>query len=138
MKTRSRSTADVRLEWGHPLLTPDGSREISIPNVFEQLKQLGLIERDRETGLFRLRHTIYEFLHSDYEGLMGPLRRILGRALEGSDWVRCKCGDCRRLEQDLDRTKLPHKRPAWNNERADYIAAMQKAQQKQFSRRARS
>lgn len=98
--------ADVRAEWGHEIETPEG-RVVRIPNVFPELKQLGLVRRNRDTGRFQLRPLIYEFLHPDYDGLMGPLRRVLGTNLSGPEWVVCECRECQKQKEDADRTRLP-------------------------------
>ena len=132
-----RSTPrEIPLDWGHPLMTPDG-RIIRIPNVFEFLKDLDLIVRDRATGLPRLRPIIYEYLQSDYDSLLVlpkntvgsvsrgratrrerrrstglSLRQILGTDLSGPEAVCCNCGECIRKVEDADRTPMPRQRAA--------------------------
>ena len=92
-------------------MTPD-RRVIRVPNIFQHLEDLDLIVRDRETGLYRLRPIIQEYLHPDYESLMTlpdgrSLRRILGTDLSGPLAVECYCKQCLEIVQDADRTQMP-------------------------------
>jgi hypothetical protein len=112
----SRKNIDVPLQWGHPILTPDG-RVIRVPNVFQFLEDLDLIVRDRTTGFHRLRPIIHEYLQPDYESLMTlpdgrSLRRILGKDLTGPLAVECYCKECQAIVQDADRTPMPVQRSA--------------------------
>lgn len=119
MKTSSLHTAEPRsLLWGHPLLTPEGA-EIRVPNIFTELKRMGLIRRNRERGIYQLLPLIDTFMDSQYDGIMGALRRVLGRELEGPEWVKCRCKECR--GQNDKSVSLP-----WATmNRPDVIKAMQ-------------
>lgn len=68
---------------------------------------LGLFRRDHASGLLQLRPMIYEFLHPEYATLLGSIRRMLGTDLSGPAWVRCTCRDCKRIEEEADKTSLP-------------------------------
>lgn len=106
-KNQYRPTADVRLEWGHPILTPDG-REIRVPNIFQYLKALGLVVRHQELGLYQLRVAVYAMLADPgYVPLLGPLRRLLGVDVSGPVWTQCYCRRCQRREEVRDRTRAP-------------------------------
>jgi hypothetical protein len=112
----ARRNEDVPLQWGHQLMTPD-LRVIRIPDVFEHLKDMDLLVRDRESGMLKLRQIIYEYLHPDYESLMTlpdgrSLRRILGKNLEGPLTVECYCKQCLQIVQDADRTQMPRQASA--------------------------
>lgn len=96
--------------WGHPLLTPEGV-EIRLPaSAFPTLRQLGLLVPNKNRGMFQLSSLIDAFLEPECDGLMNGIRRLLGKELEGPDWLLCKCRQCQKLHEDADRTPMP-KRP---------------------------
>jgi hypothetical protein len=100
---------EVCPQWGHVLLTPEGI-EIRVPNIFEALKLRGLVERDIKTGHYRLLPRIDAFNNSEHDAIMGELRRILGRELEGPEWVKCRCSECHRRRTESPRRSMPN----WN------------------------
>ena len=99
--------AEARLEWGHPLLTPDGE-QIRLPqSAFAKLRRLGLLEKNRLHGLQQISERVFMLMHSDYDGLMDGLRQLLGHDLSGAAWVLCGCRDCHRREEERDKVALP-------------------------------
>lgn len=79
------------LEWGHPLLTPDG-REIRVPSsTFGQLRRIGALMGNSN----KLSSVIYEFLDPQYDSLALGLRQLLGRDLTGPKWLVCNCEQCK-------------------------------------------
>jgi hypothetical protein len=96
-------TQATALEWGHPLITPDG-RVISVPIfVFGTLRHLGLLQNNKN----RLSPNIYQYLDPQYDSITEGLRHLLGRGLTGPEWCRCGCQACREKADALDNTQLP-------------------------------
>lgn len=107
LDTDSEFLAALRADWGHPIRTPDGV-EIRLPQfAFARLRALGLLLPNRNEALFQMSVLVYEFMHPDYEGLMGSLRRMLGVNIEGPEWLQCRCRSCNRREEDADKTPAP-------------------------------
>jgi hypothetical protein len=104
---RGPLTERLKADWGHPILTPGGV-EIRLPQyAFPRLRLLGLLLPNRTNGLFQLSTLIYEFMHPDYEGIMGSLRRVLGVNIEGPEWLLCGCKKCKRPHEEADKTPMP-------------------------------
>jgi hypothetical protein len=105
-------TVDVRLEWGHPILTPEGV-EIRLPDfAFTKLSMLGLLRRDHASGLKQIRSLIYEMMSSgDYTCLMGVLKRVIGEDalgdMTGPATVDCRCPKCKRDRRQVLRDLVP-------------------------------
>lgn len=102
---------DTQLTWGHALLTPEGE-EIRLPQyAFRQLRQLGLLQRNRERGLLQITSLVYEFMRPEYSGLLGALRSILGeddlQFLTGPTVVDCRCKPCKRERRQIARNLMP-------------------------------
>lgn len=102
---------EPKLEWGHPILTPEGV-EIRLPDVaFTKLAMLGLLRRDHASGLKRIRPMIYELMAGDYGCLMGILKSILGfdalGDLTGPKTLECRCRTCRRDRVQVLRELIP-------------------------------
>jgi hypothetical protein len=99
-------TQATALEWGHPLITPDG-RVISVPIfAFGTLRKLGLLQNNKN----RLSPTIYEFIDPQYDSITEGLRQLLGKELTGPEWCRCGCQECREKQAAADNTRLPGQR----------------------------
>lgn len=93
--------------WGHPILTPEGI-EIRLPqHAFERLKLLGLLMPRPSLNRFQISPKIDAFMDSDCDPLMGALRRILGKELEGPEYILCECVACLRLKEEADKTPKP-------------------------------
>jgi len=106
----ARRLSDTPVKWGHILETPEGL-EIRVPNIFEELKQRGLVVRNRQSGNWRLTPLIDRLMLPEYASLMefkhGNLQRILGPELTGPEWVKCWCKGCSRKQSESDKTPLP-------------------------------
>jgi hypothetical protein len=97
------------LQWGHPLLTPEG-REIRVPApAFRRLRRLGVLMRNSA----QLSERIYELLDPQYDSITEGLRLLLGPDLSGPAWCRCDCKECRERASEADRTPLPGR--AWSS-----------------------
>jgi hypothetical protein len=95
-------TQAIALEWGHPLLTPDG-REIRVPlSAFGTLRKLGALQKNKN----RLTDRIYELIDPQYDSITEGLRHLLGRDLLGPNWCSCGCRECQGKEGELDDTRL--------------------------------
>lgn len=95
-------TQATALEWGHPLLTPDG-REIRVPlSAFGTLRKLGALERNKN----RLSARIYELIDPQYDSVTEGLRHLLGEDLAGPRWCACSCRECQGKASDLDDSRL--------------------------------
>ncbi len=107
---------------GHPVLNPDG-REIRIPAwAMQELRQAGLLKKNRERGLWQIKPEIHLFLsestlffanvaprrsapsHAPRHYLEGRgsssgsrLINLLGKDLSGPAIVSCNCEECRLL-----------------------------------------
>jgi len=91
--------ADVRLLWGHEVLTPDG-KSIRLPlKAIITLRRLGAL--DRFQGKPQLKPFIYELLDPDYDSLTDGLRRLLGEDATGPTWLICRCKSCRYQREKL-------------------------------------
>lgn len=100
-------TADLQLKltWGHALLNPEGL-EIRLPaDAFPKLRRLGLLHR-HPSGLFQIGPRIYAFFDPDCDSLTEGLRQILGYDCDGPTWLVCKCRQCHRRRDNLDRHAL--------------------------------
>jgi hypothetical protein len=96
----------IRLDWGHEIVTPEGEI-IRLPqSAFPRLRILGLLLPNRNAGLFQISDAIYAFMHPDYEGLMGGLRQVLGKEMEGPLWLKCGCRQCQEKHEEADKTPL--------------------------------
>jgi hypothetical protein len=95
------------LEWGHPLITPEGST-IRVPAfAFRKLRQLGALLGNSN----RLSPRIYVLVRPEFDCLSDGLGRLLGEDLSGPSWVLCTCKDCQRRAAESDRTALPGRNP---------------------------
>ncbi len=100
------------LEWGHPLVTPEGA-VVRVPSfAFAKLRRLGAMMGNSN----RLSPIVYSLLSREYDSLTEGLRRLLGADLSGPSWVVCRCRDCQREAADLDRTELPGRNPLKDDE----------------------
>lgn len=91
------------LEWGYPLITPEG-RTIRVPaSAFRKLRQLGALRRNSN----RLSPKIYQFIQPEFDCISEGLGRLLGEDLSGPSWVVCTCKDCQRKSAESDHTPLP-------------------------------
>lgn len=96
----------VRPNWGHALLAPDGI-EIRLPQfAFPKLRRLGLLERNRNVGLYQISDAIYAFMGFEYDSLMDGLRQLLGVDIRGPEWLQCGCRQCHRRDEDADKTPI--------------------------------
>jgi hypothetical protein len=78
------------LEWGHPLVTPDG-QTIRVPAfAFRKLRQLGALLGNSN----RLSPKIYQLIRPEFDCISEGLGRLLGEDLSGPSWVLCTCKDC--------------------------------------------
>jgi hypothetical protein len=107
------------LDWGHPLVTPEGET-IRVPSfALAKLPQLGVLARNCN----RLSPLVYELIRPEFDGIGAKvrrragivttesLRRLLGPDLSGPQWVVCTCKDCKRRAADTDNTALPGPNP---------------------------
>ena len=95
------------LEWGHPLVTPDG-QTIRVPAFpFRKLRQLGALLGNSN----RLSPKIYQFIQPEFDCISEGLGLLLGKDLSGPSWVLCTCKDCQRRAEESDRTALPGRNP---------------------------
>jgi hypothetical protein len=95
------------LEWGHPLITPDG-QTIRVPAfAFAKLRQLGALLGNSN----RLSPEIYQLIRPEFDCISEGLGRLLGQDLSGPSWVNCTCKDCQRRTEESDRTALPGRNP---------------------------
>lgn len=84
---------------GHAILTPE-RHQIQVPQfAFQKLERLGVIKRDRQTGLKRISHHVYMFLTPEYDTLAEGLRQLLGPDCSGPVEVDCDCEECKALKQ---------------------------------------
>jgi hypothetical protein len=91
------------LEWGHPLVTPDG-QTIRVPAfAFRKLRQLGALLGNSN----RLSPKIYHLIRPEFDCISEGLGRLLGKDLRGPSWVLCTCKDCQRRAEESDHTALP-------------------------------
>ncbi len=99
--------AVATLEWGHPLVTPDG-QTIRVPAfAFQKLRQLGALLGNSN----RLTPKIYQLIRPEFDCITEGLGRLLGADLSGPSWVLCTCKDCQRRAAESDHTKLPGRNP---------------------------
>ena len=95
-------TQATALEWGHPLLTPDG-REIRVPlKAFGTLRKLGLLMGNKN----RLSERIYDYIETEYDSITEGLRLLLGDDLSGPRWCACDCRECQGKASDLDDSRM--------------------------------
>jgi hypothetical protein len=95
-------TQATALEWGHPLLTPDG-REIRVPlSAFGTLRKLGVLQKNKN----RLNDRIYELIDPQYDSITEGLRHLLGDDLSGPKWCSCGCRECQGKASELDDSRL--------------------------------
>ncbi len=95
------------LEWGHPLVTPDG-QTIRVPAfAFQKLRQLGALLGNSN----RLSPKIYQLIRPEFDCITEGLGRLLGADLSGPSWVLCMCKDCQRRAAESDHTALPGRNP---------------------------
>ena len=95
------------LEWGHPLVTPDG-QTIRVPAfAFQKLRQLGALLGNSN----RLTPKIYQIIRPEFDCITEGLGRLLGADLSGPSWVLCTCKDCQRRAAESDHTALPGRNP---------------------------
>ena len=91
------------LEWGHPLITPDG-QTIRVPAfAFAKLRQLGALLGNSNL----LSPKIYQLIQPELDCISEGLGRLLGKDLSGPSWVLCTCKDCQRRAEESDHTALP-------------------------------
>jgi len=84
----------VRLQWGHPLRTPEGD-EIRVPkSAYPRLRQLGVLRVIRGKTP-SLKPSIYQLLDPAYDTLTDGLRHLLGSDCSGPSWCVCHCAECR-------------------------------------------
>lgn len=86
---------EITLEWGHPVLAPDGC-EIRLPDrAFTKLSLMGLLVKNRNRGMKQITEQVYEFMEPDYVSLMEGLRAMLGPDVSGvTTWLYCGCRPC--------------------------------------------
>jgi hypothetical protein len=95
------------LEWGHPLITPEG-QTIRVPAfAFRKLRQLGALLGNSN----RLSPKIHQLIRPEFDCISEGLGRLLGKDLSGPSWVLCTCKDCQRRAEESDRTALPGRNP---------------------------
>jgi hypothetical protein len=95
------------LEWGHPLITPDG-QTIRVPAfAFTTLRRLGALMGNSN----RLSPKIYQLIRPEFDCISEGLGRLLGQDLSGPSWVLCTCKDCQRRAEESDNTALPGRNP---------------------------
>jgi hypothetical protein len=93
------------LEWGHPLLTPDGQTIRVL--AFRKLRQLGALLGNSN----RLSPIIHQLIKPEFDCISEELGRLLGANLNGPSWVLCTCKDCQRRAEESDHTALPGRNP---------------------------
>ena len=97
----------LNVNWGHPLLSPEGV-EIRLPQwAFTWLGGMGLLTKNRESGLRQILPLVHAFMEPECDGLMGGLRQLLGVNMEGPKWLICECRQCQRREEEADKTPAP-------------------------------
>ena len=95
------------LEWGHPLITPDG-QTIRVPAfAFSTLRRLGALRGNSN----RLSPKIYQLIRPEFDCISEGLGLLLGKDLSGPSWVHCTCKDCQRRTEESDHTALPGRNP---------------------------
>lgn len=113
------------LEWGRPLVTPDG-QTIRVPAfAFRKLRQLGALLGNSN----RLSPKIYQLIRPEFDCISEGLGRLLGKDLSGPSWVLCRCKDCRRRAEESDHTVLPGRNPL-DDARAEEIVKAVTAKRK--------
>jgi hypothetical protein len=113
------------LEWGHPLVTPDG-QTIRVPaSAFRKLRQLGALLGNSN----RLSPKIYQLIQPEFDCISEGLGRLLSQDLSGPSWVLCTCKDCRRRAEESDHTALPGRNPL-DDARAEEIVKAVTAKRK--------
>ncbi len=113
------------LEWGHPLVTPDG-QTIRVPAfAFAKLRQLGALLGNSN----RLSPRIYQLIQPEFACISEGLGRLLGEDLGGPSWVLCTCKDCQHRAEESDRTALPGRNPL-DDARAEEIVKAVTAKRK--------
>jgi hypothetical protein len=94
------------LEWGHPLITPDG-QEIRVPLfAFGTLRKLGLLQNNKN----RLSPIVYNFLDPQYDSITEGLRYLLGADMQGPKWLVCHCEECKAKLGEIGNTRMPGQR----------------------------
>lgn len=91
----------IEVQWGHPLLTPDGRLIRVTASTFPLLRKLGVLARNKPV----LSGRIYDLLNPEYDSLAPGLRQLLGRDLTGPAWLVCTCRACK--ERGCDNVRLP-------------------------------
>jgi hypothetical protein len=95
------------LEWGHPLVTPDG-QTIRVPAfAFRKLRQLGALLGNSN----RLSPKIHQLVRPEFDCISEGPGRPLGKDLSGPSWVLCTRKNCQRRAEESDRTSLPGRNP---------------------------
>ena len=116
--TEAQATAAHKLEWGHPLITPEGT-EIRVPKfAYAKLERLGLLIGRRNVQLSPM---IYGFLQPEHDCITDGLRHLLGKDLTGPEWLVCNCMECQQKQADLDHTPDPRVRRSVNDQAVDRI-----------------
>jgi len=103
-KNSMNSKQEVRPDWGHPIVTPDG-REIRVPHwAMQELRKANFLVGNTA----ELKAVIYGALGKLQNNLISEdLSRVLGPDLSGPATVECYCGSCQKAHSDVDDTPLP-------------------------------
>jgi hypothetical protein len=122
------------LEWGHPLVTPDG-QTIRVPAfVFRKLRLLGALLGNSN----RLSSKIYQFIRPEFDCISEGLGRLLGEDLSGPAWVVCRCKACQREISDIDKTPLPGRNRLQDDETSRIVAQVRLEHQRKRECRRKS
>ena len=82
-------------QWGHAVLSPEGT-EIRLPSWgFVRLRRLGVLFRNRELKRHQISKLIYSLLDPTFDCLTDGLRNLIGGDCSGPQWVSCRCDDCK-------------------------------------------